>query len=96
MSGGLTRVLSPDDVMGGPVWAEEVRQANNKMSEKQKVRRGSIRRVPSVASSTENLLSELGFFTPQTLTLRAFNEGVYLCLHKGREVNSRSALSVKQ
>ena len=38
VEGGLTRVFRPDDVIGG-VWAKEVRQANNRTSEKQNVRR---------------------------------------------------------
>ena len=44
VEGGLTRVLSPDDVMGGTVWAKEVRQANNRTSEKPNVRKGINRR----------------------------------------------------
>src|SRR6476659_1209608 len=40
--GGLTRVLSPDDVMG--VWADEVKQANSETSEKASVRKGINRR----------------------------------------------------
>ena len=40
MEGGLTRVFSPDDVMGEVVWAEEVKQANNRTSENPNVRKG--------------------------------------------------------
>ena len=39
MTGGLTRVLSPDEVMGEVVWAEEFKQANNRRSEKLNVRK---------------------------------------------------------
>src|SRR6478609_2779485 len=38
-TGGLTRVLRPDEVMGG-VWAEEFRQAKNRTKEKPSVRQG--------------------------------------------------------
>jgi hypothetical protein len=32
--------LSPDEVMGGGIWAEEIRQAHERTSEKPKVRKG--------------------------------------------------------
>ena len=39
VEGELTCVLSPDEVMGGGVWADEIRQANDRTSEKPKVRK---------------------------------------------------------
>jgi hypothetical protein len=67
VEGGLTCVLSPDDVMGATVWAEEIRQANNRTSEKPNVRK-EINRVCS-AYRCFNCEPPLGTdaFIPQTL-----------------------------
>jgi hypothetical protein len=40
VEGEETRVLSPDEVMGGGVWAKEIRQAHERTSEKPNVRKG--------------------------------------------------------
>src|SRR6476660_5307601 len=68
VEGELTRVLSPDEVMGGGVWAEEIRQANDRTSEKPKVRMGiNWSRSECCPINGEPFL-RIGFFTPQTLT----------------------------
>ena len=52
-TGGLTCVLRPDPVMGEAAWTEEVRQADNRTSEKPSLKK-EINRSVSMA----NLLLE--------------------------------------
>ena len=68
MEGELIRVLRPDEVMGGGVWAEEIREAKDRTSEKPKVRKGIKRSRSECCPNNGELPLGIGFFTPPTLT----------------------------
>jgi hypothetical protein len=68
VAGGLTPVLSPDDVMGAAVWAEEVRQANDRTREKPNVRKGINRKCSPCCFFKGKPPLGIGAFTPHALT----------------------------
>ena len=68
VDGELTRVLSPDDVMGGVVCAEAIREANTRTSEKPAVKREVNATCAARCFFNRDPPIGKGAFTPQTLT----------------------------
>jgi len=75
VEGEATRVLSPYEVMGGGVWAAEIRQAHERTSEKPTVSKGiNWSRSECCPINGEPLWNR--WLTPQTLSTACLEWGV--------------------